>query len=89
MLTVEASASNKQEYKGYRKLVDSGVDGLVVYQETYDRDAYAELHTSGPKRRFDWRLECPELPVGGPYRLCFRGSTECALGDRHGGHAGP
>jgi 2-iminoacetate synthase len=44
----------------YRALVEAGADGLVVYQETYDRNVYAELHTSGPKRNFDWRLETPE-----------------------------
>ena len=31
-------------------------EGLVVYQETYNRETYAEMHTSGPKRDFNWRL---------------------------------
>jgi 2-iminoacetate synthase len=31
-----------------------------VYQETYDRAVYAEMHTSGPKKDFDWRLDCAE-----------------------------
>lgn len=44
----------------YRKMVAAGADGLVVYQETYDRSVYADMHTSGPKRDFDWRLETPE-----------------------------
>jgi 2-iminoacetate synthase len=44
----------------YRPIVRAGAEGLVVYQETYDRDRYAELHTAGPKRDFDWRLACPE-----------------------------
>lgn len=43
----------------YAKIVDAGADGLVVYQETYNRAVYAEMHTSGPKRDFDWRLDCP------------------------------
>jgi 2-iminoacetate synthase len=44
----------------YRPLVQAGAEGLVVYQETYDRPTYAELHVSGPKKDFDWRLDCPE-----------------------------
>ncbi|MDA1277327.1 MAG: 2-iminoacetate synthase ThiH [Verrucomicrobia bacterium] len=44
----------------YRPIVAAGAEGLVVYQETYDRQVYAQVHTSGPKRDFSWRLECPE-----------------------------
>src|SRR6266700_5030082 len=44
----------------YRPVVEAGAEGLVVYQETYDRAIYAELHTAGPKRNFDWRMETPE-----------------------------
>ncbi len=47
------------ETADYRPLVEAGAEGLVVYQETYDRAVYADLHTSGPKRNFDWRLETP------------------------------
>jgi 2-iminoacetate synthase len=52
----------------YRRMVDAGAEGLVVYQETYDREAYAAYHTAGPKRDFDWRLECPERGVEGGFR---------------------
>ncbi len=48
------------EVGDYKKLVDVGAEGLVVYQETYDREVYAEMHTAGPKRDFDWRLKTPE-----------------------------
>ncbi len=48
------------EVGDYKKLVDAGAEGLVVYQETYDRAVYAEMHTAGPKRDFDWRLKTPE-----------------------------
>ncbi len=44
----------------YRPLVRAGAEALIVYQETYDRQTYAEMHTSGPKRDFNWRLDCPE-----------------------------
>lgn len=43
----------------YQPLVRAGAEGLVVYQETYNRATYAEMHTSGPKRDFNWRLDCP------------------------------
>lgn len=44
----------------YRPMVTAGADGLVVYQETYDRAIYDDMHTAGPKKNFDWRLETPE-----------------------------
>src|SRR6266542_4568407 len=48
------------ETDDYRPVVQAGVDGLVVYQETYDRAVYAAMHTAGPKRNFQWRMETPE-----------------------------
>ena len=44
----------------YRDLVASGADGLVVYQETYDRHTYADVHRLGKKRNYDWRLAAPD-----------------------------
>jgi 2-iminoacetate synthase len=52
----------------YRPLVLAGAEGLVVYQETYDREVYGELHTAGPKRDFDWRLETPERAYAAGFR---------------------
>jgi 2-iminoacetate synthase len=52
----------------YRPCVEAGADGLVVYQETYDRAVYAEMHTAGPKRDFDWRLETPERAYAAGFR---------------------
>lgn len=48
------------ETDGYRQMVDAGVDGLTIYQETYDRDLYAELHPFGRKRDYEFRLATPE-----------------------------
>ena len=56
------------ETEEYRPLVAAGSDGLVVYQETYDRNVYAEMHTAGPKRNFDWRLETPERAYAAGFR---------------------
>ncbi len=52
----------------YQPIVRAGAEGLVVYQETYDRPAYATLHTAGPKRDFDWRLACPERAYAAGFR---------------------
>lgn len=52
----------------YSRMVNGGAEGLVVYQETYDRAAYAEYHTAGPKRDFEWRLESPERGCAGGFR---------------------
>jgi 2-iminoacetate synthase len=52
----------------YRPIVQAGADGLVVYQETYDRAVYAAMHTAGPKRDFNWRLETPERAYAAGFR---------------------
>ncbi len=56
-ISVEVAPMETAEYA---PLVAAGAEGLVVYQETYHRPTYAEMHTAGPKRDFDWRLDCPE-----------------------------
>src|SRR5213082_2795319 len=48
------------ETDDYLPIIDAGAEGLVVYQETYNRAIYAELHTAGPKRDFNFRIECVE-----------------------------
>jgi 2-iminoacetate synthase len=52
----------------YARMVAAGAEGLVVYQETYDREVYARMHTAGPKRDYDWRLACPERAYAGGFR---------------------
>lgn len=52
----------------YEPLVRAGADGLVVYQETYDRAIYDDLHTAGPKKNFDWRLETAERAYAAGFR---------------------
>jgi 2-iminoacetate synthase len=67
------------ETADYVPIVEAGAEGLVVYQETYDREIYSELHTSGPKRDFNWRLDCAQrgydagfrrLGIGALFGLC-------------------
>lgn len=45
---------------GYQRMVAAGVDGLTVYQETYDKELYADLHPYGAKSDYDYRLLAPE-----------------------------
>lgn len=56
------------EAADYRPLVAAGAEGLVVYQETYDREVYARVHTLGPKKDFDWRLATPERGYAAGFR---------------------
>jgi 2-iminoacetate synthase len=56
-ISIEVGPLDVEEYV---PIVDAGAEGLVVYQETYNRGVYAEMHTSGPKRDFNYRLECAE-----------------------------
>lgn len=44
----------------YRRLVNAGADGLVVFQETYHKGTYAGVHPAGKKRDFKWRLQTAE-----------------------------
>lgn len=52
----------------YERMVKAGAEGLVVYQETYDRGLYKDMHTAGPKKDFEWRLACPERGYEGGFR---------------------
>jgi 2-iminoacetate synthase len=44
----------------YARLVEAGLEGVVHYQETYDRARYAEVHVAGWKRDYDRRLSSTE-----------------------------
>ncbi len=44
----------------YGRMVVAGVDGLTLYQETYDQDRYRNLHPYGPKSDYEYRLLAPE-----------------------------
>ena len=52
----------------YECLVNAGCEALVVYQETYNKNNYKNLHTSGPKKNFNWRLKCPERAYNAGFR---------------------
>lgn len=44
----------------YGELIACGVDGLTLYQETYNKTLYHRLHEGGPKNDFEFRLDAPD-----------------------------
>ncbi len=56
------------ETEDYVTMVQAGAEALVVYQETYDTKIYKQVHTAGPKRHFDWRLDTPERAYAAGFR---------------------
>jgi 2-iminoacetate synthase len=68
------------ETADYLPIVAAGAEGLVVYQETYDRAVYERMHTAGPKRNFDWRLETAERAYAAGFRRLGLGALY-GLGD--------
>ena len=44
----------------YAELFKAGIDGVTLYQETYDRQAYGYYHRSGSKADYDDRLNSPD-----------------------------
>jgi 2-iminoacetate synthase len=64
-VSVEVAPMETADYVSW---VSAGAEGLVVYQESYNREVYAEMHTSGPKRDFDWRLESVERGYAAGFR---------------------
>jgi 2-iminoacetate synthase len=69
-ISIEVQVWSEEEYA---RLIEAGCEGVVIYQETYDRDVYANVHLGGRKRRFDWRLE-------GPERAARAGSRRLGIG---------
>ncbi len=49
-----------QPEESYRRLFAAGVDGVTVFQETYDEESYAFWHGGGPKAIFKNRINGQE-----------------------------
>ena len=56
-IAVEIYALSEAEYAD---LARSGVDGVTLYQETYDEAVYERVHKSGPKKDYRFRLDASE-----------------------------
>lgn len=56
-LSMEVQPLEADEYK---QLQGIGLDGVLVYQETYRRTTYLEHHLRGNKSNFNYRLDAPD-----------------------------
>lgn len=56
-LQMEVQPLAEEEYAELKTL---GLDGVLVYQETYHEATYARHHLRGNKQDFFWRLETPD-----------------------------
>ncbi|PPI87633.1 2-iminoacetate synthase ThiH (plasmid) [Candidatus Pantoea edessiphila] len=70
LLLMEVQPMLQDEYAELRTI---GLDGVLVYQETYDIITYKKNHLRGKKRDFFWRLQTPE-------RLARAGMSKIGLG---------
>ena len=61
------------EQADYQELVQLGLDGVMSYQETYQRHTYAKHHTRGNKQDFAYRLATPD-------RIAAAGVDKIGLG---------
>lgn len=59
-ISIEVGPHSKDEYK---MLIDAGLDGLTLYQETYDEEVYRTYHKKGPKSNYYRRLVTPEYAL--------------------------
>ncbi len=42
----------------FRELKGANIGTYQLFQETYHRATYAQVHTAGPKKSYDWRTTC-------------------------------
>lgn len=43
--------------ENYKKLKDAGIGTYILFQETYNKEAYRELHPAGPKSDYNYHTE--------------------------------
>ena len=52
-LTIEVMPLSAEDYE---RLTHSGLNGVICFQETYNRDRYKVYHPAGMKSNYEWRL---------------------------------
>jgi 2-iminoacetate synthase len=57
-VSIEVYPMDLNEYK--MMVTHGGVDGLAIYQETYNKIQYDSVHPSGMKKNYSWRINAPE-----------------------------
>ena len=51
--------------ENYRKLKEAGIGTYILFQETYNKKAYEELHPSGPKSNYAYHTEAMDRAMDG------------------------
>jgi len=51
--------------ENYRKLKDAGIGTYILFQETYHKDSYLELHPTGPKHDYAYHTEAMDRAMEG------------------------
>ena len=51
--------------ENYRKLKDAGIGTYILFQETYHKKSYLELHPTGPKHDYDYHTEAMDRAMEG------------------------
>lgn len=49
----------------YRLLKEAGIGTYILFQETYHKDSYLELHPTGPKHDYDYHTEAMDRAMEG------------------------
>ena len=51
--------------ENYRRLKDAGIGTYILFQETYNKKSYLELHPTGPKHDYDYHTEAMDRAMEG------------------------
>ena len=51
--------------ENYKKLKDAGIGTYILFQETYDKKAYEQLHPTGPKHNYAYHTEAMDRAMKG------------------------
>lgn len=51
--------------ENYRKLKEAGIGTYILFQETYHKEAYEELHPNGPKHNYAYHTEAMDRAMEG------------------------
>ncbi len=51
--------------ENYRKLHDAGIGTYILFQETYHKKSYEQLHPTGPKHNYDYHTEAMDRAMDG------------------------
>ncbi len=51
--------------ENYRKLKDAGIGTYILFQETYHKESYEQLHPTGPKHNYAWHTEAMDRAMEG------------------------